>query len=134
MIELKHFNPNEFRQPDKMDEEFLMWLDNVRDTAGVPMRLTSDYRSPETNRRVGGHPASLHVLGRAVDFSTPYSRARDAQGYYAELYRIIDAVCITFRDDHAQVEFVKGPTDWHVHLGLYPEDWTGPDKLIIATD
>ena len=133
MIELKHFKPEEFDGPEQMDEYFLQWLDTVRALADVPFYITSDWRSVLNNRRVGGHPASLHVKGRAVDFATPGSRARDAQKYYEELFDIAYAIFSNY-EGTVQFEIVKGPTDWHIHLGLYDDDWTGPDKLIVATD
>jgi len=135
MIELKHFSPAEFHFPDEMDEEFLLFLDEVREYAKVPFFLTSDYRTPEHNQQVGGHPRSLHVKGRAVDFVTPGCRARDNQLYYEELFKITDAVMYIATDnDKVQLELVKGSSDYHVHLGLYPDGWLGPSKLIIHVD
>ncbi len=58
---LKHFQSAEFTQPDKMGFEFLLWLERLRELAGVPMTITSSYRSPEYNRQVGGAPDSAHT-------------------------------------------------------------------------
>ena len=134
MIELKHFSPAEFHFPDEMDEEFLLFLDEVREYAKVPFFLTSDYRTPEHNQQVGGHPRSLHVKGRAVDFVTPGSKARDSQKYYAEMWRITEAVIETYTENKVQLELVKSNRDWHIHLGVYEDGWTGPDKLIVSAD
>jgi hypothetical protein len=47
----------------------LSWLlQGVRDAVGVPMRITSGYRTPERNAAVGGSPTSQHVDGTAADF------------------------------------------------------------------
>lgn len=44
----------------------------LRALAGhVPLQVTSAYRTPEWNRRVGGAPYSQHVLGRALDLPPP---------------------------------------------------------------
>ncbi|MEO0884667.1 MAG: D-Ala-D-Ala carboxypeptidase family metallohydrolase [Cyanobacteria bacterium J06648_10] len=46
------------------------YLDGVRGHLGDrPIRITSGYRDPETNRRVGGASSSRHMAGDAVDFS-----------------------------------------------------------------
>lgn len=42
-------------------------LDLVRERLDTPFTVTSGYRSPEYNRRVGGAPSSLHLRFSAVD-------------------------------------------------------------------
>ena len=42
-------------------------LQALRDALGRPVILTSAYRSPEHNRRVGGAASSLHMQGTAFD-------------------------------------------------------------------
>jgi uncharacterized protein YcbK (DUF882 family) len=67
--ELRYFKASEFKEPAKMGYEFMRWLDRVRGMAGVPVRITSSYRSPEYNRSVGGATDSAHsdVPCNAVD-------------------------------------------------------------------
>lgn len=82
-LPLKHFTPDEFKEDGKpafenMQPEFLLALDACRDLAGVPFKITSSYRSPEKNRRVGGSPGSMHLKGRAVDIVCPDSAHRFA--------------------------------------------------------
>lgn len=69
---LRYFEPEEFLMSgkvvfDQMDAGFLEKLDECRHLAGVPFKITSCYRTPEHNRRVGGSPGSMHLKGRAVD-------------------------------------------------------------------
>lgn len=69
---MKHFKELEFVMDgkpvfDRMNPDFLEKLDACRGLAGVPFRITSSYRTPAKNRRVGGSPGSLHLKGRAVD-------------------------------------------------------------------
>lgn len=42
-------------------------LQPARDALGVPILVSSGYRSPELNRAVGGSPTSQHMRGEAVD-------------------------------------------------------------------
>ena len=42
-------------------------LHPAREALGRPVIVTSGYRSPEVNARVGGAPNSKHVSGEAVD-------------------------------------------------------------------
>ena len=42
-------------------------LQPARDALGMPVRVTSGYRSPAVNRAVGGVPRSPHLRGEAAD-------------------------------------------------------------------
>lgn len=75
--ELRYFNRHEFgRHADKMSPKLLSMLDEVRHLAGVPMVITSAYRDPEHNRRVGGASNSAHLRGTAVDVRVHDGRSR----------------------------------------------------------
>lgn len=66
---IKHFHPSEFHHPEHMGYEFMLWLDQVREQAGVPMTITSDYRTEAHNKEVGGANDSAHcdTVCNAVD-------------------------------------------------------------------
>lgn len=80
--DLRHFSIEEFDSPDlpnsgiNMDGDFLKMLDTARDTAGVPFKITSGYRSKEHNERVGGVPNSSHLKGYAADIACVAGRDR----------------------------------------------------------
>ena len=134
----KHFQAEEFDHPDKLDPELLLLLDWTRADSGVPFIITSDYRTPEHNKRIGGSPYSLHPAGLAVDWVTPASRLRDKRAFQVELFEICFAFFLNaqqFEHRRLQFELVQGPTDWHLHLGMYPVgDEAHPNRLILAVD
>jgi len=77
-----YFEYKEFDSPDQagsyehMDVEFLNKLAQARKIAAVGFKITSGYRSPEHNEKVGGVPNSSHTLGHAVDIYAPTSRQK----------------------------------------------------------
>lgn len=74
---LPNFKPHEFDSKGaggkgtwvNMDFGFLIKLQAVRWAVGKPFNITSAYRDPAHNKRIGGSPRSAHVLGLAVDIS-----------------------------------------------------------------
>lgn len=47
--------------------QFVVWLQQVRNSYGRPMTITSGIRCPTHNQRVGGSKYSAHLDGLAVD-------------------------------------------------------------------
>ena len=69
-----NFLPQEFDSDDfslKLYIPALDGLQRVRTRLGRPLRITSAYRSPKHNRRVGGKKNSQHALGKAFDIALP---------------------------------------------------------------
>ena len=44
-----------------------LFLEDVRTALGMPLRISSGYRSPEVNQKVGGKSTSQHCRGAAAD-------------------------------------------------------------------
>lgn len=67
----EHFDSEEFRSRDgaehPIDPALIEVLERVRAWAGAPVTITSGYRSPAHNKRVGGAKNSLHMRGCAAD-------------------------------------------------------------------
>ena len=77
---MKHFSLSEFACPDcgraDMDNNFLEMLDKARDIAGIPFVITSGFRCPEHNKKVGGRPNSAHLRGLAADIRVRGNKQR----------------------------------------------------------
>lgn len=66
---MKHFNESEFSEFDKMDPALLIMLDNLRESYGYPIKLTSTYRSPEHPIEAKKAKPGEHSHGAAVDIA-----------------------------------------------------------------
>ena len=79
---MRYFNYCEFDSPDQlgsghnMDEDFLQMLDDARDFAGIPFKITSGYCTEAHNHAVGGSRRSSHMQGLAADIACGTSRER----------------------------------------------------------
>lgn len=71
---MKYFKLSEFACPcckvTDVKTELIARLDKARSIAGVPFIITSGYRCPKHNKKVGGVPNSAHVRGYAADIAT----------------------------------------------------------------
>jgi zinc D-Ala-D-Ala carboxypeptidase len=94
-------------------------LEQVRTVLGVPLLLSSGFRSPELNRLVGGaqEPPSAHLDGRAADFTAP------GFGPPLVVCRCLAASSVAF--DHLIFEGT-----W-VHLGIAKTGAT-PRRMVIT--
>lgn len=68
----KYFRPEEFTckcgcGQNKMQDSTLRKLDEAREHAGIPFRITSGYRCPAHNATVSHVPDSAHTTGHAAD-------------------------------------------------------------------
>jgi uncharacterized protein YcbK (DUF882 family) len=69
-------DPTEDRQLARMIFLAVNVLQPIRDEWG-PLMVTSGFRSPEVNARVGGTASSRHLLGEAADFIPAKAAVRD---------------------------------------------------------
>lgn len=88
MYEPKYFDWSEFDSPDSlgsgaanMDHNFVQLLDQCRERAGVPFKISSGFRSVAYNKSLQerGYKASnnsAHLYGRAVDVTVGDSSTR----------------------------------------------------------
>lgn len=103
--------------PNEPGEEEKAWLvalvqeimQPLRDEIG-PITITSGYRSPDVNTRIGGSPTSQHMKGQACDFyATNMSRKDTFLLLYASQYPIRQ--CILYTEDEGNF----------VHVAIDPQ-------------
>lgn len=123
---LRHFTMAEFIHPDLVDNAAAVFLDDVRNLYGEPLTLTCDARTVEENAAASGSsPTSLHLLGRAFDIKWIADPER--------LWIFVEAVYLAAGERAVELELVNGPTDRHLHVGLYPNG-THRSRLLIRAD
>lgn len=83
-------------------------------------RVTSTYRSPAHNRRVGGVPNSFHIHGRAIDIARRpgVSHWQIAAAFRAAGYRLIESLD---EGDHSHFAFAFGPLSRPPVIAARPE-------------
>jgi uncharacterized protein YcbK (DUF882 family) len=89
-------------------------LDPLRAHLGRPVRVTSGYRSPEVNTRIGGSKTSAHMSGDAADIKVD---GVDAHGIVAAL-RVIAPP-----GGWDQVIAYAPSRGGHVHVGIRAGAW-----------
>ncbi len=69
---LRHFHRREFSNYDRLSPHLLELIDEIRERAGVPIRITSDFRSQDEHETIYPDPArrpnSPHTRGTGLDF------------------------------------------------------------------
>ena len=88
----KHFKVQEFAQKDYrcdkilIDSELVEVLEDVRTHFKWPVIITSGYRTPKYNKKIGGVKNSQHTKGTAADIKVKMVLASEVQEYLCEKY------------------------------------------------
>ncbi len=91
MSKWKWFSRSEFIcrcgcQTNEIADDFIDKLDQLRETCGFRLRVTSGYRCPSHNARVSGTGATgPHTTGRAADIAVDRERAFDVLAWAADI-------------------------------------------------
>ena len=81
-----HFTVKEFACSDgtdevKVDSALIDYLQQIRAHFGKPVRITSGYRSPAYNAKVGGVKNSYHMKGMAADIVIDGVKSKEVAQY-----------------------------------------------------
>ena len=84
------FRVREFRCKDGsdeilVDEALVLLLQCIREHFGKAVTITSGYRTPAHNAKVGGSKSSQHLLGRAADIRVQGVSVEDVAAYAESL-------------------------------------------------
>lgn len=96
--------------PDKCNESLIAFL--VRLGQECDFEVTSDWRGPEKNERIGGSPRSWHMQGRAVDLIRGAWTTREQWGLMASIWNVY------FSDTTLPLE-IRAAKD-HIHVAVLP--------------
>ena len=68
-----------------VDEALMLLLQCIREYFGKTVAITSGYRTPAHNAKVGGSKSSQHLLGRAADIQVAGTSVEDVAAYAERL-------------------------------------------------
>lgn len=111
----------------KIDEKLVNILQQIRDHFGEPVYITSAYRCPKHNERVGGALGSYHTYGQAADIqvkdTTPAEVAK-----YAESIGVLG---IGLYETFVHIDTRNTKSFWYGHQQEYRNTFGGApeDKL-----
>jgi uncharacterized protein YcbK (DUF882 family) len=94
----KFFSADEFECPckkcdeQKIDEKLIEKLDEVRETYGKAVRITSGYRCPAHNKAIGGKENSSHMSGLASDIAPVITTLEELDNLYEICYNVFDNI------------------------------------------
>ena len=81
----EHFKLKEFACKNSeaiiISEKLCDILEDIRAHFGKPVTITSGYRTPEHNAKIGGAVKSQHMLGLAADIKIPGVKPSDVATY-----------------------------------------------------
>ena len=74
-------------------------LDPLREAHGYPLRVSSGFRDPASNRAAGGSTTSQHVLGQAADIVSDHATPAELAALLVRLGLPFDQAIIETRPD-----------------------------------
>lgn len=103
--------PNAVHKANLIESCTKLWQP-ARDILGKTMIISSGYRSPLVNSKVGGSDSSAHSIGCAIDFTSPsFGSSRTIANKLAQEFKTTG-----IKFDQIILEFPDTDSSW-VHLG-----------------
>lgn len=118
--------PNDTHKANLIASAKNLWQP-VRDILGVPMIVSSGYRSERLNKAVNGSKTSAHSHGFAIDFTAP--KFGNTRAIAKKLATELKARGIKF--DQLILEFPDSGSSW-IHLGYKSPSGKQRGQLLTA--
>ena len=115
----KHFTRQEFACPcsdcapfPEVRPDLLQTLDDAREEFDCPIYVTSGFRCSSWNKKIGGHPRSMHLLNPviAVDIAVRNYSPEDVFDYLDTRHR--NALGLGLYNSHVHVDVRHYPSRW----------------------
>ena len=84
-----------------VDAALVKYIQRIRNWAGVPIIISSGYRTPAYNKKIGGAPNSYHTRGQAADIY-----ARDRKKSISEIARFAQAIGVRGIEKNEDANYV----------------------------
>ena len=114
-MKYKYFTDKEVKG---LENVLVAKLDYARGLAGFPFYITSGYRSPDSNSKVGGVKNSAHTAGLAVDLKAPIGKDEREKMIWALGVAGFERIGVYDRHFHVDIDMSKP----------WPAYWTGKSK------
>ena len=106
-----------------IDTKLVKYLQRIRNWAGAPIVISSGYRTPEHNRKIGGAANSRHTKGEAADIYV-----KDRKKSISEIARFAQAIGILGIEKNEDGNYV------HVDTRTKRYFWIHRDNRDITVD
>jgi len=108
-------------------------LQPIRDSYGKPIVVTSGYRCPALNVKIGGSRTSQHMKGQAADISDLNGYKSGGEAHYEANANLFDFIYKTGCYDQLINEFPdsKGRPKW-IHVSYNPSNKKQRGQALVA--
>lgn len=106
-FKVREFACQDGSDPVFIDDKLVNILQAIRNKFGQPVNITSGYRTPSHNKKVGGADYSQHLYGTAADITVTGVKASDIADYAEMLLKNTGGIGRYATFTHIDVREVK---------------------------